>query len=73
MLDKIRDFVITKIAGKLLMITGLVGMMITVVYDRIVTRAVDAYVLGYMQKLALTYCIILMIVGFILDDYMSDL
>ncbi len=73
MLERIRDFIITKVAGKLLVFMGYLGIIVNLFYDKMVTRAAGGYVFGWSQVAAMVFFIIVLLVGYILDDYTKDL
>ena len=74
MLEEIRDFIITRVAGKLLIFMGALGVVGNLYYDRIVTRAVEGgYVFGWAQVLAMVFFAIVMSVGYILNEFTKDL
>lgn len=60
-------------AGKILMLTGILGIIFDVRYDMLVSRARDNYVFGPMQWIALGYCIFLIYVGYIFDDFTKEM
>ena len=74
MLEEIRDFIITKIAGKLLIFMGVLGVLADLNYDNMVTRAVEGgYVFGWAQVLAMIFFVIVIFVGYILNKFTKDL
>ena len=56
-------------AGKILMLTGLLGIILDVRYDVWVGRAPEAYQFGVMQWLGVAYCCFLIYVGYIFDGF----
>ena len=70
---QIRDFLITKLAGKLLMAMALLGIVVNVAYDHIVTRPYGSATFGYMQMIAFVGFVFVGFVGYVLNDYMKDL
>ena len=60
-------------AGKILMITGGIGIILDWRYDRIVGRALEAYYFGPMQWICLCWCVFLIYVGFVFNDFMKTI
>ena len=71
--NSFRDYLIRKVAGKLLMITGVIAMVFNLNYDKLVKRGVTAMEFGPWQWAFFGYCIVLMFVGYTLDDFTRDI
>jgi len=56
-------------AGKILMVTGLLGIILDVRYDVWVGRAPAAYSFGPWQWIGAVYCCFLIYVGYIFDRF----
>jgi hypothetical protein len=69
---QINDWLIN-MAGKILMLTGIIGLGIDIFYDLLVGRSDVAFTWGYMQVVAGLYCIFLIYTGWIFNNFVKDI
>lgn len=66
-----QEWLINRVAGKLLVVTGGIGIIGNIFYDKIVTRPFIEY--GFMQRLMFVYCCVLIFVGLVLWNFTKDI
>lgn len=67
------DDVLIKISGKLMMFSGVLGIIVVIKYDTLVGRVGMMCKFGSMQWLGLCLCLALIYVGYIHDDFMKSI
>ena len=67
----VKDFLLKRVAGKLLFLTGIIGVVLTLTYDTFLSQR--PFEFGIWQRVALGYFIFCAFVGYELDSFTKDL